>query len=81
VVRPQVVREPGLVPEARWLQQQRVRQTNRIPLAIRPVLQGGLAVACALLMVVFLVSLRQIERANRDVFAVSEAALTHVSSP
>jgi len=71
----------GTVPDARWLLHQREGQSEEILLTLRPVLRGGLAVACLLLMMTLLINVRQIEHANRDLFAISTAVLTHVSTP
>lgn len=74
--------DSGRVPSVEWLLRQR-RQEGVVSsgLAIRPVLQGGLAVACLLLLVASLINLQQMERANQDVFAVSETALTRLVIP
>ena len=72
---------PVVVPSAHWLMQQRGRSERTMPSAVRLVLRGGLAVACLLFLVSSLLSARQIAQANRDVFAVPEAALTRLATP
>jgi hypothetical protein len=74
-------REPGIVPSARWLMRQREQPERVIPVAVQPVLQGGLAVVCVLLLVSSLINMRQIEKANEEVFAVPEAVLTRLVTP
>jgi len=73
--------KPSRVPSARWLLSQREARLIPVAASIRPVLQGGLAVACVLLVITLAVNLRLIDQANQDVFAVSKAALTRVSTP
>ena len=80
-VPPRTDEDPGTVPDARWLLRQREQQEATISATLRPVLQGGLAVACLILLVTSLINLRQINQANEDLFAVSGAVLTRVSTP
>lgn len=78
---PQTVGDPGKAPDARWLLRQRERELARTQVAARSVLRRSLAFACLLLVATLLVSVRQIRETNADVFAVSETALTRISTP
>jgi hypothetical protein len=69
------------VPRGRWLLQQLGGSELLIPTSARPVLQCGLAMVCVLLLVSALVNVRQLQHAQHDVFAVSEAALTRMVTP
>ena len=68
-------------PTARWLLRHRETCGTSSPRTVRPVLQGGLAFACLLFLVSALMSLRELQQANQDVFAVPEAALTRFITP
>jgi len=80
-VPPRTEGSPEGVPSARWLLRQREQAEMVVPATLRPVLQGGLAVACLLLLAASLVNVRQIERVNQDVFALPEAVLTRLVTP
>lgn len=68
-------------PDARALLRARDRELAQAERTTSRVVRLGFATACVLLAVTLLISVRQIDRANRDVFAVSEMALTRISTP
>ena len=72
---------PATVPGASWLLRQREQSEPAILPAVRAVLQGGLALACLLLLVSSLLNVRQIAQSKRDVFSVPETALTRLATP
>lgn len=81
VAPPPAAGELPSVPDASYLLRERERELTRAENVNRSVFRVGLATACALLMVTLLVSWRQIEQANQDVFAASQVALTRISTP
>jgi hypothetical protein len=78
---PRAGEESAVVPSASWLLRQCRQSEPAVPLAVRLVLQRGLALACLLLLVSSLWNVRQIAHSRLDVFAVAEAALTRLATP
>jgi hypothetical protein len=78
---PAAAREIGTVPDARALLQQRERELAHAGVAVHQLFRLGLATACVLLVATLAVGRWQIAQANADVFAASELALTHISTP
>ena len=69
------------VPSASWLLRQCRQSEAADPLAVRLVLQRGLALACLLLLVSSLLNGRQIAQSKLDVFSVPETALARLATP
>lgn len=73
--------ELATVPNTRVLLHAREQEMACTERTTSRVVRLGFATACVLLAVTLVIAVRQIDRANRDVFAVSEMALTRISTP